>query len=256
MGNYFNAAVPLKNFILMGTDMNDLKHKAEDIVKEAVRLSPDSFCGNNPVFPFELRYTPPFEKSFAELKRLQGTAADNAGYRSGYRGYILIDINGFLKHEAEAYLDIALKFLYDSNDNWKYIFLIDSSRSKVAGELIRTILGFLRCKVVDCNENRENAENNFIRSVAAEYGLKCTRNLQSFLAYAVVRESISRGVAETVLYDMAQSGCSESASLKTLYDYLAGDSPTVKYMLSDERLEELTVLCGKERQKENNSEKI
>ncbi len=247
----------VKNFILMGKDQEELKRRAQDIADEAERLFPESFSGDKNIFPFEVRYTPPFDKCFTELKRLQGTAAGNAGYRSEYKGYIMIDMNSFLRHETENYTDITLKFLCDSNDAWSYIFIVDTTRTKAAMELVRKILSLLRCRVIDCTEICGVSENRFIVQMCETYGLECSRSLQSFLAQAIAQEKISKEAAETVLLDMVQiCGSSERATIQTLYACIRCDSSTIKYMLSEEKMKELTVLCSDAMRKENSNEKI
>ena len=73
MGKYFKNNFYPQNFILLTTAEN--KYQAVDeIVNEAVLTVPEKFNGRRKSFPFELRYVPPFDKNFRELKRLQGTA--------------------------------------------------------------------------------------------------------------------------------------------------------------------------------------
>ena len=123
MNIYFGDKFFPKNFILLGSNADELGCKAGDIAAEANKLFPKSFCGDRSVFPFEFRYVPPFEKPYGELKRLQGTIANYAGRRSEYCGYILIDLNSYIKHESENYFDVTIKFLADNNDCWNYIYL-------------------------------------------------------------------------------------------------------------------------------------
>ena len=79
MGKYFKNNFYPQNFILLTTAEN--KYQAVDeIVNEAVLTVPEKFNGRRKSFPFELRYVPPFDKNFRELKRLQGTAAEMAGF--------------------------------------------------------------------------------------------------------------------------------------------------------------------------------
>lgn len=102
----------------------------------AIKIShPERFEGVKDYFTFDLRYTAPFNK-FLELKRLQGTAAQAAGRRSEFCGYIIMDLSSWLNHQDEEYFNIALFYLIDRNDCWKYIFLADGQQSAAARKLI------------------------------------------------------------------------------------------------------------------------
>ena len=63
---------------------------AKLLISQMKVLCPEKFEGNRDSFSFELRYTAPFDKGFNELKRLQGTAAEAAGRRNEFKGYIVI----------------------------------------------------------------------------------------------------------------------------------------------------------------------
>lgn len=81
----------------------------------AIKIShPERFEGVKDYFTFDLRYTAPFNK-FLELKRLQGTAAQAAGRRSEFCGYIIMDLSSWLNHQDEEYFNIALFYLIDRN---------------------------------------------------------------------------------------------------------------------------------------------
>ena len=71
--------------ILLG-DLMLQKAQALSIIAEAKEKFPEKFAGKKDYFAFELRYVPPFDKSFRELKRLQGEAAGGARARGGGRG--------------------------------------------------------------------------------------------------------------------------------------------------------------------------
>lgn len=84
-----------ENFILLGRPYEQ-KETIELIVSIYKNNHPDFFEGERKSFIFELRYTEPFEKNFTELKRLQGLAAEYAGHRNEFQGYIIINLNSYL----------------------------------------------------------------------------------------------------------------------------------------------------------------
>lgn len=106
---FINSIYP-KNFILLGTQMDELQNKAEVIVSTAYEKFTELFNGEVASFSFDLRYVPPFDKSFTELMRLQGVAAEHVRFKNGYKGYILLDLNEFLKHEKEPYFLRTIKY--------------------------------------------------------------------------------------------------------------------------------------------------
>lgn len=250
MNLYFNGNFP-ENFILLGADREDLVEKAENIVAEAVSLFPQSFIGNQTMFPFEFQYTPPFEKNFGELKRLQGIAAENAGWRKEYCGYILVDINGYCKHESEHYFDMTIKFLSDNNDFWHYIFIVDDSSQKASRALVQKILNYIYCNVVEDKEEKLNREKRHLLSFAEECGLMCTPAVYDLLSNAVVQQKISKEAAKTILMDCSR-GNKESSPVNTdvLAAYFCNGTPTVKYMLSEGRFQDFVALCREEKRKE------
>lgn len=112
------------NHIIIGNPMCCGAY-AQNVISAIKINRPELFEGVKDYFTFDLRYTAPFNK-FLELKRLQGTAAQAAGRRSEFCGYIIMDLSSWLSHQDEEYFNIALFYLIDKNDCWKYIFLVDA----------------------------------------------------------------------------------------------------------------------------------
>lgn len=258
MNTYFGDKFFPKNFILLGSNVDELECKAGDIVAEANKLFPKSFCGDRSAFPFEFRYVPPFEKSYGELKRLQGTIANYAGRRSEYCGYILIDMNSYIKHESENYFDVTIKFLADNNDCWNYIFIVDNTHLKASMSMVQKILMYIHCKVIVDNEKGTNAEKRFIKKIVDDCGIECTHTVIDFLVDAILQKKMSREVAKTIILDIAAER-SEAipVDMDTLAEYLSEETPTAKYMLSDAQFEEIIMMCIKENRKgKHDDEKI
>ena len=112
MNMFFNASFYPKNFILLGTDRDKLMTQVSLISNEASNRFASEFTGECLHFPFQLRYSAPYER-FLELKRLQVEARNHVRFKSNYCGYIALELNDFLTHEEENYFDITLKFLHD-----------------------------------------------------------------------------------------------------------------------------------------------
>ncbi len=239
--NYFNKEKKFnnKNFILMGSDFEELTTKADAIVSEAVELYPESFSGERAYFQFELRYTPPFEKSFLEIKRLQGTAAQKAGRRRDFRGYIVIDVSSFLGHEEENYFDITLKFLSDSNDVWNYIFILNNTNSKKAMLLAGKILSILHCRVLE--DKGASAEKKKLQAVMKEANVQCTKECADML----LESNLPQEVIRSILFDIGET-C-DTVGVNDICEYLYEDESTVKYMLSENQIRDIILLCERER---------
>ena len=144
-----NSSFIPENHIILGTPLTR-KLDIESIVHDAKIQNPEQFEGNKDWFAFELRYSESFDKEFKELKRLQGTAAEAAGRRDEFRGYIVINLSSYLNHHDEDYLKKFILFLIDMSDCWKYIFMVDDQNARSARELVGKVLEFfihvnLRC---------------------------------------------------------------------------------------------------------------
>lgn len=109
-----------ENIILLGNYDSQTAY-VHSIIAEQKTHHPEKFEGNKDWFDFELRYIAPFDKNFCELKRLQGTAAEAAGRRAEFKGYIVINLNEWITHHEDDYLKRALLFLTDMNDCWRYL---------------------------------------------------------------------------------------------------------------------------------------
>ena len=154
MGKYFKNNFYPQNFILLTTAEN--KYQAVDeIVNEAVLTVPEKFNGRRKSFPFELRYVPPFDKNFRELKRLQGTAAEMAG-------------SEYIKHQFEVYFEIAVKFFHDMNEYWKFIFVVDNSNQKSALDLVSRVLFILDdvpCRVIELKQEERLTNMQYVEEI-------------------------------------------------------------------------------------------
>ncbi len=233
MKQYFGNNFYPKNFILLGPNVNELEEEAALIIKEAASRFPCEFSGKRHSFPFELRYVPPFDKAFNELKRLQGTAAVNAGYKDTFKGYIVVDLSAYLKHTDEDYFDIAMKFLYDQNEPWKYIFTVDGGQAKASLELVRKVLSILPCAVIE----KENVtEADYIKKVCQTHNITLSRGAERFFIDMLKGNGQLRDVVDAVIYELSCRNIQyPKVPMSALLNYFSDNTSAVKYMLSGEQ---------------------
>lgn len=252
MESCFNEALYPQNFVLLGTPERQ-KGLAERIVSDANTRFPEMFEGKKPFFFYELRYVPPFDKEFYELKRLQGTAAEAAGRRDEFRGYVIIDLSHYLTHEKEHYFDITLRFLIDMSDCWKYIFLVDNSNPKAAKELVGKMLTVLlrdiSCEVKE--DERGLSAGKLVDRICKEQNVVCSSPVKEFLQHLLENESFGEEVVSALLRDIS-SHCGKRISMTTVTDFFAKREPVIKYMLSQRQFDQL--MCIYECRKENRNE--
>lgn len=245
MGKYFKTGYYPQNFILLHSPEHQ-HEKADQIVQEAFSLFPDLFNGNRKLFPFELRYVPPFDKTFNELKRLQGAAAEEAKFRDEYRGYIAVDLSAYLKHETEKYFEIAIKFFHDMNDCWKFIFLVDNRNKAAAMDLVRKILCILddvSCGVIEEEADRVPTDEKWIRNACKEYGVTCSLSVFAFLQKVLNHKEYSRQLVPVLLREVSvEYGAECIIGVDTIKAYFSKGVPVIKYMLSSKLYDGLVAI--------------
>jgi len=121
----------IKNYILLGNNIDDLKIRARNIATESKAQNPLLFNTNEAYVEYDMKYVAPFDKNFDMLFNIQGILAEKARFQDEYRGFIIFDVTKYLHHENEDWFDISLKFFHDQNNIWKYIFLVDISNVHV-----------------------------------------------------------------------------------------------------------------------------
>ncbi len=247
MGKFFETEFFPKNFILMGNDLPEQRKLAEFIAMEAATMFPEEFKGTRRAFPFELRYAAPFEKDFYELKRLQGTAAVTAGYRNEYLGYVIIDVSEYVCHENEAYFDIALKYMYDRNDCWKYVFIISHGNAKASQEMVKKILSILHCGVIETKASADTANLRFVREMFGRNGRRCSVEAEELLVSALNSGALPRDYAESVITDIfGKYAKGDEIDKPKLSEYFCAENTVVKYLLNTERKNAILMLLANE----------
>ena len=238
-----------KNYILLGDSRSCASH-GEAIVAKMKSCCPQTFEGNADSFSFVFDYVPPFDKEFYELKRLQGTAAKNAGRRDEFRGYVILDLNSWLTHQNEAYLHKALLFLVDMSDYWKYIFLVNDENPRAAKYLAGTILAvFFRdhipCKVKEIG--MPCSQKDRVQSICKELDVSCTPNAKALLQ-ELLSHDFHRDIIAALLNEISWS-CGKQISMTAITDFLSVQEPAIRFMLTQKEYDRF--LRTMEERKEN-----
>lgn len=247
--NYYS-----ENYVLLGKPYEQ-QESIQCIVDEYKDKHSDFFEGERDSFVFELRYTEPFEKQFTELKRLQGLAAEYAGRRNEFKGYIIINLSSYLSHANDHYFKIILYFLLDMNDTWKYIFLIDNKNQKLANELVNKVLHFfvsdsIPCKVVE--ERKEKEKIKIVNSICAAIGISCSDDVKSLFV-----ELLNLDFKEEVVSQLITSisWYSHNCIKMELIDRLISDPDSlIHYMLSKNEIDKLCHLFELRKEEEKHEE--
>lgn len=234
-----------ENYILLGTPTT-LTADANILISQMKVSCPEKFEGNRDSFSFELRYTAPFDKGFHELKRLQGTASEAAGRRNEFKGYIVIDMNSWLTHHEEKYLNKALLFLIDMSDCWKYIFLVDNHNSKAARELVGKILSVFFCDHIPCRVKEEPEKHSCkgrISALCKAQGVMCSPSVKEFLQELLDQE-FNENIISALLSEMSWN-TGNKISMDTLVNFKKNRESVVRYMLTQKEYNCLLAIIEK-----------
>lgn len=228
-----------ENYILIG-EIEYLKEKAIEIVREEAVGCHTKYEGDNPFFFFELRYYPPFAKEFKELKRLQGIAAKTAGRRDQFRGYVVIDLSAYLTHEKEHFFDMTMYFLADMGDFWRYVFLVDNANDKAAKAMVSRMLSILlrqlSCEVweVDAITSRRK----LIETICKEQGVECSASLNKLLQEVLDIDKVDVGIVAALLRN-ASASLGSRIERRELSSFFKSEDNLIKYMLSEKQYSRL-----------------
>lgn len=243
-----NANTYPENFILLGTT-GAMPVDADILISEMKSSHPEKFEGNKDFITFELRYAAPFDKSFHELKRLQGTASEAAGRRSDFKGYIVIDMNGWLTHQNEEYLNKALLFLIDMSECWKYIFLVDNQNAKAAREIVGKILSVFFCNHISCVVKENTVKYSFkscVNDLCKAQGVTCSSQVKEFFQELMELE-FSDSVVTALLTEMSWRA-GKKISADTLVNFADNGFSAVSYMLTQKDYNRLLAIIDKRRE--------
>lgn len=222
--------IPENNILLGNYDLQIFY--VHSIISEEKTHHPEKFEGNKDFFDFELRYIAPFDKNFCELKRLQGTAAEAAGRRAEFKGYIVINLNEWITHHEDDYLNKALHFLADMNDYWKYIFLINDMNVKAAKELVGKVLeiffmNHILCKVKECSSG--SSVKSLANAVCNELSVSCALPVKETIEEMLIM-GFDKAVVSALLSEISWYQ-GKKISMDAFCSYISEHEPSVSYML-------------------------
>ena len=246
-----NTNVYRENIIFIGSS-NALRECTEMIVSKAKAQHPEKFEGNCDFFNFDLRYVAPFDSKFNELKRLQGTAADAAGRRDEFRGYICMNLSAYITHERETYFDKILYFLADMSEDWKYIFFVDVDRAKckpvrdlVAHVLNVFLLANIPCQVMEVVEKK--SFRNIVKSVCSDQNADFDPTVEDLICELMVQGVCNENIVTALIRDISWNYESR-ISVSVLFDFLSNRDSVLKYMLTEKEYNRLVGFVEKWRE--------
>ncbi len=223
-----------ENIIFVGKP-NDLRAHVEIIVSKAKEQHPEKFEGNRDFFNFDLRYIAPFDINFNELKRLQGTAAEAAGRRDQFRGYICVNLSAYITHEQEGYFDKVLYFLADMNEDWKYIFFVDNAKYKPARDLVAHVLNIFLCASIPCQVmevEEKKSFRNIVKSFCRDQSTDLDPAVEALACELMVQDVCNENIVTTLIRDVSWNYGSR-ISVSMLIDFLSNRDSVLKYMLTE-----------------------
>lgn len=234
---YFKNRFYPQNFVILKSDNTD--SIIENLSYEAASLAPDCFDAETPCFNFILHYQPPYSE-FTELKRLQAEAIKNTRFKDEYRGYIAIDISEWTNHFGEDFFIIALTFLSDMSDSWKYIFLLDKENAltNVSQTFERLVpdMRVFNIKTVNSTENDFAEElNSEVRKTYKKSFTPSAKMLlqRVFNTKTCTKDVITNSAKDIALYFLNEAKISESL----IAEYLSDDLTYLyAHMTSEERI--------------------
>lgn len=236
-----------ENFILLGI-ASAWESDVNMIVSNTKAYHPELFEGNIDSFTFELRYAVPFDKDFRELKRLQGTASEAAGRRSEFKGFIILDMNSWLTHHEEEYLQKALLFLVDMSEWWKYIFIIDDGNPKAARALAGQILSVFLSERILCRirEIRKEYSIDRVSSLCRAQGMVCASQAKEFF-----RDVLDQGFGESVITALLVETSRTSGkkiSMDTIAGFTDNHGSVIRYLLTQKEFHRLVEIFEKRKE--------
>lgn len=242
----------LTNHILTGPSRRKLWEKADEIVTRGFSLYPDCFNTSTHSIPYEMRYIPPFEAEFKELKHLQIKASQAAPLFHEYRGYIILDLSQYAGHESEYYLDISLKFLRDMASDWAYIFIVNRNSSSCRA-MTEKIAGLfcdlpLSCWSTESEEGSQTMIKRILDDCQTYCSDKTTVVLQEILDKRVLNPSQMSILIRETLKRYTR------ITPRVLNEYLNSSDSIMKAILSADKHEEL-IRNMKGNQKEHDTAK-
>lgn len=138
------------------------------------------FYGDIKYFEFLLGYTPK-EKEFTELQRLEDELSVAGGFRSEFRGVILIDITPWLGHHNELYFTSFMEYLAAHSDKWLIVLSVPELPEKLLNNLEAYLSMYLRLDSIRLTLPDTEALCRFVETTLAKYNLSFHESAKALL---------------------------------------------------------------------------
>lgn len=222
----------LTNYILTGSDREKIWDKADEIVRENVNNYPGYFNTDIASIPYEMRYVPPFEREFNELRNIQIASSSAASLFHEYNGYMIIDLTQYAGHETDYYLDISLKFFRDMASDWAYIFVInkeDDFCRQLTGQIALLFRG-LPLSYWHCESEKD--ERSVIKNIISGFQTECSGEMISLLQRFLNEQILSKAHVVILINDIISRDSRLTA--RSLERYLTSRDNLLRAVISSD----------------------
>ena len=167
------------------------------------------------------------------------TAAVIGGRRSDFKGYIVINLSNYLEHDKEHYFKIALQFLSDMNDCWKYIFLVDNKNENASKTLVISTLQIL-LNDIPCEVKYENTFYNtdIIDTTLTEKNVTCSEPVKKLFNDMLKDEILSKDTISILIQNIS-GYYGPQISMRTIRHFFKNKDPVIKYMITKRQYDHL-----------------
>lgn len=164
-----------------------------------------------------------------------------------------MDLSSWLNHQDEEYFNIALFYLIDRNDCWKYIFLVDGQQSAAARKLVAKLLTTFYHDYITCSVKEMTVELSFterVNHLCLDQGAVCTIPVKAMLQ-ELLAEHFSESVISALVSEMMCCSTNE-ITLAALTKVMAkNDEFVIRYMLTQNEYDKLMSILESYAYKEN-----
>lgn len=186
--------------VLLGA-VNDSGYMLEKICEKAAAVGAVRFEGRKKGVYYHSEYTSPCN-SFKEIKKLILSTNSVKGLRKEFSGIVMIDISEWLNHESENYFSILLKFLYDKNACWKYVFTINSDDKRKKERMLHEIIKIFRCAVIDYEMRGGFIAKEMIERVSSREGITLDKRAAAELIWCCEENNLGEHIIENLMMDI------------------------------------------------------
>lgn len=138
------------------------------------------FYGDAKFFEFLLGYIPK-GNPFTELQRLEEELDAAAGFRSEFRGAILVDINAWVNHYEEQYFVSFMEYLAAHRDKWMIVLSVKELPKEKLHNLQAFLSMYLRLDKIHLTLPETDELCCYVAKKLDEYGLQLDEQAHALL---------------------------------------------------------------------------